>query len=544
MKPPSPGHVAGKLKTVATLAGAGIIRPQRPDRLINAAVALIRWGATPAAGYKAAASRYPDDLAVIDESGTLTFRDVHERSNALAHALARDGVGPGARIAIMCRNHRGWVEAYVAANKLGAHALFMNTAFSGPQLADVAQREDPVAVIFDEEFAEVLHEATRGRMRFIAWHEPDTDRGGDRTLDELIAGAGTSDLAPPPEQGKAVILTSGTTGTPKGARRKQPQSLDPVAALLERIPLRARERTMIAAPMFHSWGFAHFTLAMGLCSTIVLQRRFDPEATLSLTAQHECTALIVVPVMIQRILELDDEVLKRYDVSKVRAVPVSGSALPGPISERWMDLFGDNLYNLYGSTEVAWATIATPEDLRAAPGTAGKPPRGTTVRLFGENGREVRPGETGRIFVGNDLAFEGYTGGGNKDAIGGLLSSGDVGHFDAGGRLFIDGRDDDMIVSGGENVFPGEVEDLLSGHAAIAEAAVFGVDDQQFGQRLKAVVVTREGKDLSAAELKQFVKSNLAGYKVPRDVEFVAELPRTSTGKVLKRVLQEDPAEH
>jgi acyl-CoA synthetase (AMP-forming)/AMP-acid ligase II len=539
MKPPSPGQIAGKLQTVATLAGVGIIRPQRPDRLFNAAAALIRWGATPAAGYKAAASRYPDSLALIDESGTLTFKDVHERSNALAHALAAQGVGPGSRVAIMCRNHRGWVQAYVATNKLGAHALFMNTAFSGPQLADVAQREEPAAVIFDEEFAEVLEAATEGRKRFIAWHEPEADGRVDRTLDELIAGGDVSDLAPPPDQGKALILTSGTTGTPKGASRKQPQSLDPVAALLERIPLKARERTMIAAPMFHSWGFAHFTLAMGLCSTIVLKRRFDPEATLSLTAQHECTALVVVPVMLQRILELDDEVLRRYDLSRVKAVPVSGSALPPAVSGRWMDLFGDNLYNLYGSTEVAWATIATPDDLRAAPGTAGKPPRGTVVRLYDEDGNSVGPGETGRIFVGNELAFEGYTGGGNKDAIGGLLSSGDVGHFDEGGRLFIDGRDDDMIVSGGENVFPGEVEDLLAGHDAIAEAAVFGVVDEEFGQRLKAVVVLREGRDLGTEEIKQYVKSNLAGYKVPRDVEFVAELPRTSTGKVLKRELRD-----
>jgi acyl-CoA synthetase (AMP-forming)/AMP-acid ligase II len=542
MKPPNPAQVAGKLQTVATLAGAGIIRPQRPDRLLNAAVALIRWGATPAAGYKAAASRYPDDLGLIDESGTLTFREIHERSNALAHALAREGVAAGDGVAIMCRNHRGWVDAYVAVNKLGADALFMNTAFSGPQLADVAEREDPVAVIFDEEFAEVLEGASQGRKRYIAWHEPDAERS-DKTLDELIEGGDASDLKPPPEQGKAVILTSGTTGTPKGASRKQPQSLDPVAALLERIPLRSRGRAMIAAPLFHAWGFAHFTLAMGLSTTVVLKRKFDPEATLSLTAQHECTSLIVVPVMIQRILELDDEILRRYDLSKLRAVPVSGSALPGPLSDRWMDLFGDNLYNLYGSTEVAWATIATPEDLRAAPGTAGKPPRGTVVKLFDDDGNEVGAGETGRIFVGNDLAFEGYTGGGNKDAIEGLLSSGDVGHFDEGGRLFIDGRDDDMIVSGGENVFPGEVEDLLAGHDAVAEAAVFGVDDEQFGQRLKAVVVTRDGKDLSADEVKGYVKSNLAGYKVPRDVEFVDELPRTSTGKVLKRELQEDPGD-
>jgi fatty-acyl-CoA synthase len=439
----------------------------------------------------------------------------------------------------MCRNHRGWVEAYVATNKLGAHALFLNTAFSGPQLADVAEREAPGVVIFDDEFSAVLEAASKGRKRFIAWHDPDEERP-DRTIEDLIAGAGdTSDLSPPPEQGKALILTSGTTGTPKGASRRQPQSLDPVAALLERIPLTARGRTMIAAPLFHAWGFAHFTLSMGLCTTVVLKRKFDPEATLSLTAQHECSGLVVVPVMLQRILELDDDVLRRYDLSALKAVPVSGSALPAAVSDRWMDLFGENLYNLYGSTEVAWATIATPEDLRAAPGTAGRPPRGTVVRLYDEAGIPVARGATGRIFVGNELAFEGYTGGGGKDVIDGLLSSGDVGHLDEDGRLFIDGRDDDMIVSGGENVFPAEVEELLAGHEAIAEAAVFGVEDDQFGQRLAAVVVVRGAAELSEDDVKRFVKSNLAGYKVPRDVRFVDELPRTSTGKVLKRELKE-----
>ena len=327
MKPPSPGQLAGKLQTVATLAGAGIIRPQRPDRLLSAAVALIRWGATPAAGYKAAAARYPDFLGLIDESGTLTFKELHERSNALAHALADEGVKAGDAVAIMCRNHRGWIDAYVATNKLGANALFMNTAFSGPQLADVAEREDPVAIIFDEEFTEVLEAASEGRKRYIAWHEPEGERT-DKTLDELMRDGDTSDLSPPPEQGKAVILTSGTTGTPKGASRKQPQSLDPVAALLERIPLRSRGRAMIAAPLFHAWGFAHFTLAMGLTSTVVLQRKFDPEATLSLTAQHECTSLIVVPVMLQRMLELDDEVLRRYDLSSSAPSPCRARRCP------------------------------------------------------------------------------------------------------------------------------------------------------------------------------------------------------------------------
>jgi acyl-CoA synthetase (AMP-forming)/AMP-acid ligase II len=532
-------EVSTKLHTLYALANAGVLRPQRPDRAARSAVALLRWGPTPAAGYAMNALRYPDETAIIDELGTLSFKEVHERTNALAHALREDGIGTGDGVAIMCRNHRGFVDAYVAVSKLGADALFLNTAFSAPQITDVAEREEPKAIIFDHEFAELVEDAGKRRKRYVAWHDPDDGKTQDPRLEELIAGGDPSDLSPPPDPGKAIILTSGTTGTPKGASRSQPKSLDPAAALLAMIPLKAREKTMVAAPMFHSWGFVHFTLGMALSSTLVLTRRFDPEQTLSLTAQHECTALVVVPVMIQRILDLDDEVLDRYDLSALRVVPVSGSALPGPLAEQWMDHFGENIYNLYGSTEVAWATIATPEDLRAAPGTAGRPPYGTVVKLYDEDGGAVsEPGETGRIFVGNDLQFEGYTGGGGKDVIDGLLSSGDVGHFDEQGRLFVDGRDDDMIVSGGENVFPAEVEDLLSSLDGVAEVAVFGVDDEEFGQRLKAVVVKRDGASVSAEEVKRHVKSNLAGYKVPRDVEFVDELPRTSTGKVLKRELK------
>jgi acyl-CoA synthetase (AMP-forming)/AMP-acid ligase II len=527
------------LFTARTLAGAGVLHPGRPDHVVGAVRALVRFGPTPAGGYGASAERYGSETAIIDELGTLTFAEVHARTNALANALKADGIEAGDSVGVMCRNHRGFIDAVVACSKLGANVLFLNTAFSGPQLTDVAKREKPKALIYDHEFEELIHDASRRRKRYIAWHDPDDGKPKDRLIEELIAGGDTRDLTPPPERGKAIILTSGTTGTPKGASRSQPRSLDPAAALLAMIPLKARERTMIAAPMFHSWGYVHFTLGMSLSSTLVLNRRFDPEETLSLTAQHEATALIVVPVMMQRILELPDEVLRRYDLSAVRVVAVSGSALPGALSEKWMDVFGENVYNLYGSTEVAWASIATPADLRAAPGTAGRPPHGTIVRLYDDNGQAAPQGATGRIFVGNEMQFEGYTGGGNKDAIDALLSSGDVGHFDDAGRLFVDGRDDDMIVSGGENVFPAEVEDLLAGLDDVVEVAVFGVDDERFGQRLKAVVVRKDGSSLGGDEVKQHVRANLAGYKVPRDVEFVDELPRTSTGKVLKRELKD-----
>ena len=529
-------RVQQKLFTARTLARAGVVKPTRPDRIARAVQALHRFGPTPAAGYTISAIRFPGETAIIDDLGTVTFAEVHRRSNALAHELRAAGVGEGDGVAIMCRNHRGFVDTTVALSKLGAHSLYLNTAFAGPQITEVAEREQPAAIVYDAEFENLLHDAGRGRKRFIAWHDAG-EPAEDPRLEDLIARGDPSDLDPPSAKGRVVILTSGTTGSPKGAQRRQPESLDPAAALFDMIPLRAREKTMLAAPMFHSWGFAHFTLGMALSSTLVMRRKFDPEDTLSTMAQHQTTALIVVPVMLQRILELPPETIDRYDLSALRVIAASGSALPGELAHRVMDRFGDVLYNLYGSTEVAWATIATPTDLREAPGTAGRPPRGTVVKLLDEDGLEVRPGETGRIFVGNEMAMDGYTGGGGKQVVGGLMSSGDLGHLDGSGRLFVAGRDDEMIVSGGENVFPREVEDLLAAHDAVCEVAVVGVDDEEFGQRLRAFVVVHTGREPNEDELKDHVKATLARYKVPREIVFVEELPRNATGKVLKREL-------
>jgi fatty-acyl-CoA synthase len=533
-----------KLFVARTLLDTGILTPVRPDRAVRSIAALRRWGPTPAAAYVGSAARFPHRAAIVDERGTLTFEEVHRRTNALAHELARAGISEQDGVAIMCRNHRGFVEATVACSKLGASALYLNTAFAGPQIADVLAREDPVAVVYDEEFTELVREGAANRLRFVAWSEPkaasaasETEDSSAPLLEELIARGDTSDPTPPAEKGRVVILTSGTTGAPKGATRKQPDSLEPVASLFSKIPLKARETTMIAAPMFHSWGFAHFTLALPLSSTLVLRRKFDPEETLRAVAQHRASALALVPVMLQRILDLGPETIARYDLSALKIIALSGSALPGEMATRAMDTFGDVLYNLYGSTEVAWATIATPEDLRAAPGTAGRAPVGTVVKLLDTDGHEVPSGHGGRIFVANELMFEGYTGGGGKEIVRGLMSTGDVGHFDEGGRLFVDGRDDEMIVSGGENVFPREVEDLLADHSEIEEAAVVGVEDEEFGQRLKAFVVPRNDATLTEEQIKSYVKQNLARYKVPREVVFLAELPRNATGKVLKREL-------
>jgi fatty-acyl-CoA synthase len=533
-------QVGQGIHTVKTLAEAGMIKPQRVDRTIRALLQIQKWGYTPAAGYAASASRYPNEDAIIDELGTLTFSEVHERTNRLANAWSDAGLVEGDSIGIMCRNHRYFVESVVAASKMGINCLLLNTAFAGPQLAEVVQREKPAALVYDEEFSELLEEAGKRRKRFIGWYDPEAAEGKrtDQTLEELIESGDAEPPVPPAEVGRVVILTSGTTGTPKGASRKQPETIGPAVALLSRIPLKAREKTFIVAPLFHSWGFAHFTLGLLLGSTYILRRKFDPEATLSTIAQHQVQSAPMVPVMVQRIMQLPEETRTKYDTSSLRSIPLSGSALPGELAIQFMDEFGDVLYNLYGSTEVAWASIATPDDLRAAPGTAGAPPRGTVLKIYDEDGKELPQGETGRIFVGNEMLFEGYTGGGNKDVIDGLMSTGDVGYLDEEGRLHVSGRDDDMIVSGGENVFPREVEDLIANMKGVDEVAVIGVDDEEFGQRLKAFVV-KKGSGPSEGDIKKKVKADLAGYKVPKAVEFLDELPRNATGKVLKKELEE-----
>ncbi len=525
---------------VRVLHEAGILGLHRPDKSVKVVSAFLRWGASPALGITTAAIHYPHEPALIDERGSLSFEQLHRRSNALAHAFEKMGIGYGDGVGIMCRNHRGFVEATLATAKLGAGALYLNTMFAGPQLTEVMRREAPKALVYDEEFGELLGGVDEGIERIVAWTD---GRGEEQTLDSLIAANDDSHLKPPPDKPRFVILTSGTTGTPKGAQRSSPDGLMAIAALIDKIPFRSRERMVVAAPLFHSWGFFHFIMSLPTASTLVLRRRFDPEETLRAVQEHRAHVLAAVPVMIQRILQLPDETLASYDLSSLRITSLSGSALPGELAIEWMDRFGDTVYNLYGSTEVAYATVATPEDLRAAPGTAGRPPRGTAVRLFDEAGREVPSGEVGRIFVGNEMSFEGYTGGGGKEVIGDLLCSGDVGHVDAAGRLFIDGRDDEMIVSGGENVFPREVEDLLADHEAVVEVAVIGVEDEEFGQRLKAFVVAAAEAEIGEDELKAHVKANLASYKAPREIEFMEELPRNATGKVLKRELRDRKVE-
>lgn len=527
---------------IKTVHNTRMVRPVRPKVLIEMSRAMRKYGPTLPAGYKINAARVPHQAGIIDERGTLTHLEVHERTNQIAHGLMAHGLGNGSRIAILCRNHRGFIEAFTASLKIGADGLLLNTAFAGPQLVQVIEDQNADAIIMDEEYVSMLGDAVGDRPAFIGW--ADTDTPGFPTLDELREGRSIDEPEAPERTGRTIILTSGTTGKPKGAARAEPKGLKGLLSVVSTIPYRRGDRMFVAAPLFHAWGFANMSANVTMNGTTVLRRRFDPEDALATIEREQVDMMTVVPVMIQRMLELPEDVRRKYNVSSLNAVCASGSALQGDLATRFMDEFGDVLYNLYGSTEVAWATVAGPKDMRAAPGTAGKAPTGTLLLIVDEDGKPVKTGETGRIYVKHDMIFEGYTGGEEKNAMADMVGTGDIGHLDENGRLFIDGRVDEMIISGGENVYPIEVEDVIAVHEGVLETAVIGVDDEDFGARLKAFVVVNEGHEhIDEGAIKTHVKEHLANFKVPREVVFLPELPRNGTGKILKRELQNHRAE-
>ncbi|MEQ3554095.1 AMP-binding protein [Pseudonocardia nematodicida] len=533
---------SGTARATVALARSGVVRPLGAGRLYGVSRALLRYGYSITAAFAVGAARHPYRLAVTDDDGVTTYAELEDRTDRLALALIDSGAGPGAPVGVLCRNAAAPVEVMVAAGKAGADVVLLNTGMSAEQLRTVAGRQQLHTVVADPEFLELVPAGPR----VVLTGGPDGPRAaGDRRLDDLevmVHRAGPGELPFRPARSRTIVLTSGTTGAPKGAKRPHPSSLAPAASILSTIPLRAGEPVHIAAPLFHTWGNAGLLLAALHGATIVLRRRFTPETFLAAVRERHCTTVFAVPVMLQRVLEADEDRGAAADgwggPARPRVVAVSGSALPGGQATAFMDRFGDCLYNLYGSTEVSWVSIAGPRDLRDAPGTAGRAPAGTTLVILDGHDEPAPTGVDGRVFVGNDLPFEGYTGGEHEpERRNGLLGTGDVGHLDDQGRLFLTGRADDMIVSGGENVHPGPVEDLISGLDGVREACVLGVDDDDYGQRLAAWVVTEPGADLTAEQVRGKVKSGLARYAVPRDVHFLDELPRNQTGKVLRAEL-------
>jgi fatty-acyl-CoA synthase len=531
--------LANRLETALVLAQRGLVRPVRPDRLVQMALAFRRWGVSVAAAYAVNAISRADQAAIVDDDRSLTYAEIDGRTNALANELALLGVGEHDRLAILCRNESAFVESIVAAAKLGADVVPLNTSFAAPELEEVIARERPPVLIHDEEFGNVVRGARLGEsvQRVVASGGADGN-GVGATLEQLIARGRHDPPQAPAEEGRTVILTSGTTGTPKGARLARPAGLEPLAHLLRVVPLQAGSAYLIPAPLFHAHGYGQLVLAASLGCTVVLPRHFDPERTLALIEHHRVESLAAVPLMLKRIMDLPRASRRGFDTSSLNAVVCSGSALDPGLARSFMDEFGPVIYNLYGSTEMAWATIASPQDLLQAPGTVGRPPPTTRVSILDEHGKPLPPGTVGRIFVGHEMLFEGYTDGRpGRERIDGMLTAGDLGHLDSEGRLFVDTREDDMIISGGENLYPSEIEEALRAHPGVADVAVVGAADADFGERPVAFVVPAPGSSLDASEVDRFAREKLARFKVPRDVVILDELPRNALGKVLRREL-------
>jgi fatty-acyl-CoA synthase len=522
---------------VSTFARARVLAPMRPDRYVRIASAVRREGMSVATGFAIAAQRCPDRPGLIDELGTLTWRELDQHSDALAAGL-QDLPGEVSVIGIMARNHRGFVQSLIAANRIGADVLLLNTSFAGPALADVVAREQVDAVIYDEEFGPSISQAFNDRpdaTKIVAW--TDDPAAHDFTVAGLIDDHTGERPSPTGRTSKLILLTSGTTGSPKGAKHSGGGPAE-LKSILDRTPWRAEEAAVVVAPMFHAWGFGQLVFAAFMACTVITRRKFDPEATLALIDEHRATGLCVVPVMFDRIVDLPEDVLSRYSGRTLRFAAASGSRMRPDVVIKFMDRFGDVIYNNYNATEAGMIATATPSDLRAAPDTAGTPAAGTDIRILDSDFREQPAGEVGTIYVRNSSQFDGYTSGATKDFHDGYMNSGDVGYVDEDGRLFVVGRDDEMIVSGGENIYPIEVEKTLAAHPEVAEATVLGVDDEQYGQRLAAFVVLADGASVTPETLKEHVRENLANYKVPRSITVLDDLPRSSTGKIVRRELQ------
>ncbi len=515
---------AAELGTLSVaLIRSGVWRSAGPAQLIQIERALRTWGQSMAALGVIAAIRYPDRTAIIDGEGRLTYAELDERCQRIAAAMHADhGIASGHKVAVLCRNHRGFLEATLAASRLGADVLFVNTEFAQPQLRAVLERHRPDLLVADAEFP-----------------EPDGDIPMIRSaeLDPLARSQSPGPPPPPTRTGRITILTSGTTGAPKAAPRV-PTALG-LAGLtgsaLNRFGLRSGEPMVICPPLFHGLGLLTSMLGLFLGSPLVLRPKFDAATVLADVEATGAGAVVAVPVMLRRMLDLGPTVTADYDLRSLRAVISGASQLGAPLAERFIERFGPVLCDAYGSSEIGIATIATSADLIAAPGTVGRACLGSSIRILDDDDRPVPNGVTGRIFAGGGLVFGGYSDGTSKTVVDGLMSTGDLGNLDHTGRLFVDGREDDLIVSGGENVYPVEVEECLTAHSAVAEAVVTGVPDEEFGQRLIAYVVLHE--PVSADELIEHVKANLARYKTPRGIVIVDDFPRNAAGKVLRSKL-------
>lgn len=527
---------------------SGLLRELSLPGVIEALKVFASGAPNPSKIYRIHGRNTPDKPALVFRGRVTTWGELDERIDRLASALARRGIGRRQSLLIMMRNGPPFVELGAAAARVGAAAVSVSFRSTAKELAYYAAHSgargialDPELVPLLEEAAPEMPEATLANV-FVAG-AAEAGRVPTTPLDALLAEGVTRCPAPGADEDAAVVVyTSGTTGAPKGAVRKFPKdALQAAMRFINETPMRARDVHLVACPLYHSTAFAFLSLSHVLGSTVVLMEDWKPELFLQMVDRHRVTTTAVVPTMLHRVMELPEETRRRYDARTLRVVFSGGAPLPAPLATAFMDTFGDVLFNFYGATETGLVTLATPADLRAAPGTIGRALPGNAIRLLDGDHRDVSPGAVGELYVKNELLVAGY----HADAeatrasmVDGYFSVGDLARRDHEGRYFLEGRTRDMVISGGVNVYPAEVEAALETHPDVAEVAVVGVPDREWGERLRAFVVPRSGAALDEASLLAFARERLAGPKVPRDYIFLNSLPRNPTGKVLKRELR------
>jgi acyl-CoA synthetase (AMP-forming)/AMP-acid ligase II len=525
-------------RVVRRLWDAGALGPSRARGAIRSLPWLVGRGPSLGLLSQINAAAQGDHMAVIDRSGELTWADLDGRANRLAHAFSTLGLGTEDRVATLLRNGRETVEVLVACQKLGIGVAPLNTWAKQRELEQILSQAQPALLVSDERhLAQVPSSPGVPPLMVVGDEQPHPEDVLE--YEEVLAGQPghqPNPLTLSRSSPSILIHTSGSTGRPKAAARSA-GGIDPsgLVGLLSVVPFRHDDVVLCPAPLFHSFGLLTFTVGMLLGCTLVLPDRFEPAEILQLIEDEAVSAASFVPVMVRRMVRLPKKARGDFDPSTLRIVLTSGSALSPDLRRAAVRLFGDVLYDLYGSTEAGWVAVATPEDMAADPRTVGRPVPGVDVVILGSDGEELPPGEHGSVGVKSSMAFEGYASGERTKRRGGAIDMGDLGWFDGDGRLFVEGRTDEMVVIGGEKVYPAEVESVIQAVPGVVDAAVVGMDDRQYGHVLAAFVKGR----VSAAKVKAACKVELASFKVPKVVEIVDEIPRTSTGKIVHKDLIE-----
>lgn len=517
---------------VPAVTRAGFVSAEGgPRAALALAPNLARYWFTTAREVEQGAAAAPDRIALIDDTGVLTYRQLRDDSRSLAKwllALQDERGLDELRIGVMARNGRGIILPLAAKGYAGAHIFLLNIGSSPEQLAGIFAENDINVLFIDDEFADRLPANTDG-ITVIRAHE---DGGEGLSIGQVVRRDVDRQLPRWPKHGNLVLMSSGTTGIPKGIVRPEPRMPFVVAGYLEAIPWRAGDTVQLTASIFHTWGWSALQVALATRSTIVTRRIFDPDACFRDIQRYRCDGLISSPIFFKQMLDLQES----YDTSSLRYLASAGNAVSPALLRRTTERFGPILANIYGSTELALAAAASPEQMQADPTTVGKVPPGTVLKLYDDQGREVRPGETGRIFLYNETALRGYTNPATEMVeIDGLVEMGDLGYLDDDGYLHVQSRNDDMIIVGGENVHPQSVVEVLEDMPGVGEVYAHGVDDEQMFKRI-AVWVVRSA-DITADAVRDWVRAHLADHSIPRDVHFVDELPRNAVGKVVPRFL-------